>query len=217
MQDQTQQRRISIVLFEGFELLDVAGPLGWFARFPEISVALVGPTVGPVRSSMGVQMVATYSYATAEDPDIVLVPGGQGTRCLVQNPDFLGWLAGWAKNATLVTSVCTGSALLAAAGLLAGRRATSNKRAFAWASRQGNGVDWVPRARWVHDGDRWTSSGVMAGMDMVAALLVEIFGSQRVERAATELEYVQNQNSDCDPFVTQVTFDEWPRIADHDH
>lgn len=157
---------------------------------------------------MGVQMVATNSYATAEDPDILLVPGGQGTRCLVQDSEFLGWLAGWAKDATLVTSVCTGSALLAAAGLLAGRRATSNKRAFAWASRQGNSVDWVAQARWVQDGDRWTSSGVMAGMDMVAALLAELFGPQRVERAAIELEYVPNQEADYDPFAAQDTFDE---------
>lgn len=196
---------VSIVLFEDFELLDVSGPLGWFARFPEMSVTLVGPTVGPIHSSMGVQMVATESYATAEAPDIVLVPGGQGTRRLVDDQGFLGWLADWAKDAALVTSVCTGSALLAAAGLLTGRRATSNKRAFTWASAHGDDIEWVTHARWVHDGNRWTSSGVTAGLDMVAALLSDLFGPQRVELAAQQLEYVPNKDADDDPFALQAT------------
>ena len=106
----------------------------------------------------------------------MLVPGGQGTRPLVRDRDFLSWLGAWAAPASLVTSVCTGSAVLAAAGLLDGYRATSNKAAFGWAREQGKNVDWVAQARWVEDRDRWTSSGIAAGMDMadVRALLSHI-------------------------------------------
>ncbi len=172
-----QIRRFSIVLFDGFELLDVFGPLGLLGRLPnEVSVVLLGPGARPVRSHQGTEIVATSSYTGAEAPDIVMVPGGQGTRRLVTDRPFLDWLAMWAYEADIITSVCTGSALLAGAGLLEGYQATSNKRAFDWASSHGRNVTWVPSARWVVDGNRWTSSGVAAGMDMTVALLAHLFG-----------------------------------------
>jgi putative intracellular protease/amidase len=119
------------VLFAGFELLDVFGPVELLSRFPQdISVVMVGPRAGAVRSSQGTEVIATVGYDDAPAPDIVMVPGGLGTRALAADKTFLEWLRRWASDADLVTSVCTGSALLAAAGLLDGYRATSNKRAF---------------------------------------------------------------------------------------
>jgi hypothetical protein len=112
----------------------------------------------------------------------MLIPGGQGTRRLVNDEAFLSWLRAWAAPASLVTSVCTGSAVLAAAGLLDGYRATSNKAAFEWVREQSEKVYWVAQARWVEDRDRWTSSGVAAGMDMAAALLADLFGQDADER-----------------------------------
>jgi transcriptional regulator GlxA family with amidase domain len=94
-----------------------------------------------------------------------------GTRTLVNNNDFLAWLAKYADAAEFAVSVCTGSAVLAAAGCLDGYRATSNKRAFEWVRTQGRSVEWIPEAHWVEDRDRWTSSGVAAGMDMALALI----------------------------------------------
>ncbi|MGW0021072.1 DJ-1/PfpI family protein [Rhodococcus sp. NPDC003382] len=195
-------RSVSIVLFDGFELLDVFGPVALLSRFPDsVEVLMLGPHEGPVRSSQGTEVVATASYHDAPESDIVMVPGGMGTRSLVRDERFLTWLREWASTATIVTSVCTGSALLAAAGLLNGYRATSNKLAFEWASGHGTDVEWAPRARWVHDRDRWTSSGVAAGMDMTGALLRYLFGREEAERAAREIELELHTDPDRDPFA----------------
>lgn len=196
------QRTVGILLFEGFELLDVFGPVELLSRLPErYRLLYFAPAVGPVRSGQGVQVVATHSFQDAPDVGIVLVPGGPGTRALVHDAGFLASLRGWASRSPLVTSVCTGSALLAAAGLLEGYRATSNKRAFAWASSQGEAVEWVAQARWVQDRDRWTSSGVAAGMDMTAALIRELDGEEEAERAAQEIELEIHRAAEWDPFA----------------
>ena len=106
--------------------------------------------------------------------DLILVPGGIGTRREVDNPRLLEWLNQRAAAAILVTSVCTGAALLARAGLLDGKRATTNKRAFAWVASQGPEVNWIKQARWVEDGKFATSSGVSAGIDMALALIARL-------------------------------------------
>lgn len=195
-------RRVSVILFDGFELLDVCGPVEVFSMLPEhFAVELVGPSPGPVSSNQGAQLVAHTGYQQVSAPDIVLVPGGQGTRTLVQDHVFLTWLHDWAQQADLVTSVCTGSAVLAAAGLLEGYRATSNKRAFAWASAQGQHVDWIPSARWVEDRNRWTSSGIAAGMDMAAALMRSLCGDQLTDAATDRMELEIHKDPSWDPFA----------------
>jgi transcriptional regulator GlxA family with amidase domain len=146
-------------------------------------------------------VTATIRYDAAATPDIMLIPGGQGTRRLVSDEAFLSWLRAWATPASLVTSVCTGSAVLAAAGLLDGYRATSNKAAFEWVREQSKKVDWIARARWVEDRDRWTSSGVAAGMDMAAALLADLFGKDVAQRATTQAELEVHADASWDPFA----------------
>jgi transcriptional regulator GlxA family with amidase domain len=131
----------------------------------------------------------------------MLIPGGRGTRRLVTDQAFLSWLRAWATPASLVTSVCTGSAVLAAAGLLDGYRATSNKAAFAWVREQSGRVDWIAQARWVEDRDRWTSSGVAAGMDMAAALLANLFGKDVAHKATTIAELDVHEDASWDPFA----------------
>lgn len=195
---------VGVVLFEGFEVLDVFGPVELLAGLPDhFGIEVLGPTAGPVRSAQGVSVVASLGYATAPPCDIVLVPGGIGTRRLVDDPAFLDWLRSWAGPAELVTSVCTGSGVLAAAGLLDGRRATSNKRAFAWASSQGKDVEWVAEARWVEDGDRWTSSGVSAGIDMTLALIARRCGVEVAEAVADRVEYEWHRDPSWDPFAAK--------------
>lgn len=197
-------RRISVLLFDGFELLDVFGPVELLSRLPDsFSVTLIGSLAGPIRSSQGTEIVATVGYADAVTPEIVMVPGGMGTRRLIEDAEFLSWLASWSEGAELVTSVCTGSALLAAAGLLEGYRATSNKRAFTWVSGHGQDVTWVQRARWVKDRNRWTSSGVAAGMDMTAALIASLVGPQSATDAAREIELEIHPDPGWDPFAQQ--------------
>lgn len=195
-------RRVGVVLFDGFELLDVFGPVELLSRLPDAyPITFIAPVAGPVRSSQGVEVIATEALGDAPAADIALVPGGIGTRALVDEPDVLRTLAGWASRAPLVASVCTGSGLLAAAGLLDGYRATSNKMAFGWAASQGPDVSWVARARWVHDRDRWTASGVAAGMDMTAALIAHLSGMQEAERAAREIELEIHTDPEWDPFA----------------
>jgi transcriptional regulator GlxA family with amidase domain len=203
VEESSEHRRVGVLLFEGFEVLDVAGPLELYGRLPEcFEVCLIGPGVGPVRSATGPEFVAGHSYALAPAVEIVLVPGGIGTRTLAEDAPFLDWLASWAVRAPLVTSVCTGSALLAAAGLLDGYRATSNKRAFAWAASRSPNVEWVARARWVEDRDRWTSSGVAAGMDMTLALIARFHGDQAAEQVAEGIEYDWHRDPTWDPFAS---------------
>lgn len=191
-----------MVLFDGFELLDVFGPVELLSMLPEqFRIEMVGPKAGPVSSSQGTQVVATSGYQDAKAGEIVIVPGGAGTRPLAEAQEFLSWLAGFASPAEVVASVCTGSALLAAAGLLEGYSATSNKRAFTWAAQYGNDVSWEPQARWVQDGNRWTSSGVAAGMDMAAALIRALHGEEQARYAADRIELETHDDPGWDPFA----------------
>ncbi|HTV11924.1 MAG TPA: DJ-1/PfpI family protein, partial [Acidimicrobiales bacterium] len=202
MTEVSQRRRVTAVLFDRFELLDVFGPLELFGALSDhFEIGLVGPVAGPVRSSQGPSVFAETTYAEAEVPDVVLVPGGIGTRALVQDSSFRSWLAGWALQAEIVASVCTGSAVLASAGLLDGYRATSNKRAFGWAKQQGPHVDWVAKARWVEDRDRWTSSGVAAGMDMTLALIASMHSEELASALADRVELEWHRDPGWDPFA----------------
>jgi transcriptional regulator GlxA family with amidase domain len=204
LSDAQTPRRITVVLFDRFELLDVFGPLELFGVLPDrFEIGLAGPAAAPVRSAQGPEVVPQTSYEEAARPDVVLVPGGIGTRRLVDDRAFLSWLSAWAGTADLVTSVCTGSALLAAAGLLDGYRATSNKRAFSWVCQQGPRVEWVPRARWVEDRDRWTSSGVAAGMDMTLALIARLHGGQLAADVADGVELEWHRDPGWDPFAAK--------------
>lgn len=196
-------RQVAVVLFDGFELLDVFGPLEVFGVLrQQFSIKVLGPEPGPVGSAQGPAVLADSGYDTAPS-DIVLVPGGIGTRRLVTDNSFKDWLAGWAQRAQIVTSVCTGSGVLAASGLLDGYRATSNKAAFAWAVEQGPLVDWVPEARWVEDRDRWTSSGVAAGIDMALALVAHLLGDDLAVRVADGIEHEWHRDPMLDPFAAK--------------
>jgi transcriptional regulator GlxA family with amidase domain len=165
------------------------------------TMSLVGPAVGPVRSAHGPQAIADFSYHGAPRADLVLVPGGLGNRTLLDDQNFLAWLAEWASEAELIASVCTGSVMLACAGLLDGHRATSNKRLFSWAAEHNDSVEWVPTARWVEDGDRWTSSGYAAGMDMTLAIIAHLHGEPLARQIARDIEMEWHNDSTRDPFA----------------
>lgn len=196
--------RIGVVLFEGFELLDVFGPLEIYGVAPgRFEITLVGPHLEPLASAQGPRSVCDHVYERAPRRDIVLVPGGIGNRPLLEDRRFLEWLAAYCATADYVTSVCTGSALLAAAGLLEGYRATTNKRAFSWVRELGNAVEWVPEARWVVDRNRWTSSGVAAGIDMALALTAHLYGDEAARRTADGTEYDWHSDSSWDPFAAK--------------
>src|SRR5260370_33049068 len=165
-------KTLGFVLFDQLYRLDVLGPAEAFGLRDldgAFRLVMVAEKSGPVASAQGPRTVADYGLACCPPLDMLLVPGGMGTRSEVDNPVLLRWLRERAAKAELVMSVCTGSALLARAGLLDEIRATSNKRAFDWVVSQGPAVKWVGQARWVEDDKLPTSPGGYAGMDMALA------------------------------------------------
>lgn len=195
------QKTVGVVLYPGFEVLDVYGPLEMWSYVPDFKIVLIAEQAGAVRSAQGVSTLADYSFATAPALDILMVPGGLGTRTQLQNSTMLAFLRDQHGRTELTTSVCTGSALLAKAGILKGHRATSNKAAFALAVEQAPDVDWIVKARWVEDGKIITSSGVSAGTDMALALVSRLYGKERARRLARSLEYEWHENASDDPFA----------------
>ena len=192
---------IGVVLFHDFELLDVFGPLQMLGMLPEhFEICMTAQNGGIVTSRQGPKSVAEYDFGSGQF-DVLLVPGGMGTRQQVDNPVLLDWLHNQSAGTQYVTSVCTGSALLARAGLLDGLRATTNKKAFDWVVTQGDKVNWQKQARWVEDGKFFTASGVSAGIDMSLALIARLLGQETAEQAARWAEYEWHQDPDRDPFA----------------
>ena len=195
-------RTIGAVVFPGFELLDMYGPLEMFGLLEdELELRMVAETSDPVECGMGPKTVVDDQFSDGVQYDILLLPGGPGTRREVKNYTFHDWLRDQAEGAELVTSVCTGSTILAAAGLLDGRRATTNKDAFAWATSFGAKVDWQRQARWVEDGKFFTASGVSAGMDMSLAVIARLFGTDMAEQVTVWAEYDWHRDPAWDPFA----------------
>ncbi len=197
--------KIGALIFPGFELLDLCGPLEMFGMYPEhFDIRLVAETGSPVTSSQKPVSLPDHTLADGEQFDLLLVPGGKGTRQAVHQPVVMQWLRQQSESARLITSVCTGSALLAQAGILDGRRATTNKNAFGWVSGFGAKVQWVRQARWVQDGNVYTSSGVSAGTDMALAVIADVLGLDQARQAADWAEYFWNEDPENDPFAVKA-------------
>lgn len=192
---------LGVVLYPGFEVLDVFGPVEMWSYVPDFTVVMVSEKGGPVRSAQGVEVMSQYSFATAPPLDILMVPGGVGTRTELVNPVFINYLKEQDKRTAVTTSVCTGSALLAKAGVLKGHKATSNKNFFSMAVNEDPSVDWVVKARWVDDGKYVTSSGVSAGTDMALGLVAKLYGKPRAQALAKSLEYEWHEDPTVDPFA----------------
>ena len=196
--------RVGVVLFPGFELLDVYGPLEMFGMLPDhFALTLLAERAGPVVSAQGPTSVADHAFEDAPPVDILLVPGGRGTRTEVENDRILDYVRHASTTAALTTSVCTGAAILAAAGLLEGKSATSNKRAWAWIVTQGQDIEWIPEARWVEDGTTITSGGVAAGIDMALAIIERLLGPEAATEAADRSEYDRHTDASWDPFAAK--------------
>lgn len=193
------------LLFPGFELLDLYGPLEMFgAASRNFDLMTVAQSSSPVASAQGPSSTVDRTFDQCQDLDILLVPGGIGTRHESTNPQMLEFLRSIYPQLSHLASVCTGSGLLAAAGLLDGRRATSNKMSFAWPRSRGPKTEWIAEARWVEDGNVFTSAGVAAGMDMTLALIAQLLGQPRAEEIARYTEYEWHQDPDWDPFARRA-------------
>lgn len=191
---------VNILLFEDFELLDAFGPAEIFGYVEECQLKHVSLHGGAIKSRQGT-VVLTEPLEQADYSGTLLLPGGLGTRPLVKNPRFIESLARLADQSSYCLTVCTGSGLLAQTGLLDGKKATSNKRAFDWARSVSSKVEWIGRARWVVDGKFYTSSGVSAGMDMTLGFVADQFGQEKAEEIASRIEYLWNRDKNNDPFA----------------
>lgn len=201
MSDQTM-RTLGVLLFPGFEVLDVFGPVEMFGNMPgAMRVVTVGREAGPVASAQGPRVQADHGLADCPPLDLVMVPGGIGTRESIHDEALIAWLRQRGASAELVLSVCTGTSLLAQAGLLDGRRATTNKMMFTWLESTWPAVRWVREARWVEDGKFVTSSGVSAGMDMALAVIAKLAGQQTSDAIAVGTEYDWHRDAGWDPFA----------------
>ncbi|KAH7558373.1 hypothetical protein BM1_05645 [Bipolaris maydis] len=220
--------RYGVLLFPGFQALDVFGPLDVFNSlamlysFPT-KLTMLAKTSDPVETShqragntmfshpetdVSQSMIVNRTFAQqlelqdgteAEAIDVLIVPGGVGTRGDMSTEiDFVKRIY---PNLKAVLCVCTGATILARAGILDGRRATTNKRAFAWATSTGPDVKWVPEARWVVDGNIVTGSGISAGIDATYAFVALNYGETIAQELADCAEYVRWMDQDHDPFA----------------
>lgn len=193
---------VNIILFEEFETLDVFGPVEIFGCLPDIFklnfISLNGKTVS---STQNVK-VETNKYEKKNDENtITFIPGGMGTRKKINDKKLINFIKDIAVESEYIMSVCTGSALLAKTGLLDGKKATTNKRAFDWVVSQGKDVIWISKSRWVNDGNIFTSSGVSAGIDMTLGFISELLGKEKAKEISNKIEYKWNEDKEWDPFA----------------
>ncbi|MFE2065371.1 DJ-1/PfpI family protein [Streptomyces sp. NPDC059467] len=179
--------QLAIVLFDRFTALDAVGPYETLGRLPDSEVVFVAERAGPVRADNGtLALVADRTLAEVPSPDVVVVPGGPGQTLQMENTTLLDWIRAADATSTWTTSVCTGSLLLAAAGLLEGRRATSHWLALDELRKYG--VE-ATRERVVTDGKYVTAAGVSSGIDMGLALLGRISSDTVAQTVQLGIEY----------------------------
>ena len=179
--------QVAYLLYDRFTALDITGPHEVFNSVPDVESVFVGENAGPCRNeSDTLSMVANKSLEEVTAPDILVVPGGFGTRNLLDHEPLLEWIRSVDETSTWTTSVCTGALLLAAAGLLDGRPATTH-----WLARETLGeLGAEPVAdRVVIDGKYATGAGVSAGIDMALTLVSEIYGTEVAQAVQLGIEY----------------------------
>jgi cyclohexyl-isocyanide hydratase len=190
----TAMRHIGMLLFPRMTQLDLTGPYEVLARLPDTKVELVARTREPVTTDRGMQIVPTVTYADCPPLDVIMVPGGAGQQDLMDDEAVLGFLRQAAASAKYVTSVCTGSLVLGAAGLLKGKRATSHWSAVDHLALLGA----IPtHERVVVDGNVVTGAGVVSGIDFALRLAAILDGEQVARELQLQIEYDPDPPFDC--------------------
>ena len=179
--------RIAILIFEKLTVLDAIGPYEVLRSVPGWEVTFVAPEAGAVRADSGaLGLVADHSIDEVTDPDIVLIPGGEGTRPLMEDERVLDWLRKVDEASKWTTSVCTGSLVLGAAGLLDGKRATSH---WLYVDRLAEFGAEPVRERVIEDGKTITAAGVASGIDMALYLVDREAGPEVAQAIQLAIEY----------------------------
>jgi cyclohexyl-isocyanide hydratase len=177
---------VTMLLYPGLTQLDLTGPFEVFARYPELEIDLVWKDLAPVKDGSGLHLLPTKTFGTVPQTDILFVPGGPGQVELMEDAETLSFLRRKAEEASYITSVCTGSLILAAAGLLQGYRATCH-----WVSLSQLAIlGAIPvQERVVLDRDRITGAGVTSGIDFALSLTARLFGEDRAQKVQLSMEY----------------------------
>jgi transcriptional regulator GlxA family with amidase domain len=185
-------RNVGLLIFDDAEELDFMGPWEVFSYAAKMTgndrVLTVAPSVRPVRCAKGMQVIPDAPLSDAPPLDVVLVPGGIGTRREVNNAELIGWLRRVCPTATWVTSVCTGSLLLHEAGPARGKRVTTHW-SFIETLRARGDITVLEKVRYVRDGNLVTAAGVSAGIDMALWLVGQRDGVEVARRVQRGIEY----------------------------
>ncbi len=190
-----KNRTVAILIFDEVEVLDFAGPFEVFSVTRELAgdrlfnVHTVGVTPGTIRARNGLKVVPDYTLESVPAPDLLIVPGGQGTRALLKQGALLDWVRRTAAQAEIVASVCTGSLLLAQAGLLAGLPATTHYECFDLLRSIAPTATVREDVRFVDQGRILTAAGISAGIDLSLHLVARLHGVETAQRTARYMEY----------------------------
>lgn len=198
---------VGVIVYELATPLDYIGPLQYFDKLSvvgvDVHISTIGLKAGLMRSGEdGIPYHATHSYEDLQDAkfDVLMITGGTPDAVLA-DPNFMAFITAQAKRADHVLSICTGAGIFAKTGLLDGKNATTNKQLFSVIASTFPTVNWQHKARWVVDGNFWTSSGVAAGMDMGHAFIANVFGEAAATLLAFNLEIVPNTDPSNDPYA----------------
>jgi transcriptional regulator GlxA family with amidase domain len=222
-------RRVLIAAFPGVQMLDITGPMEVFSIATRLGhapyeLAVVARDEAPLPASSGLRLVPNGGLRNVREADTLLIPGGQGTRQALEDEVLIRWIQRTAKRSRRVTSVCTGAFLLAEAGLLDGRRATTHWSACNALRRRYPKVTVEDDPIFVRDGSVWTSAGVTAGMDLALALVEEDAGREAALEVARRLVLFVRRPGGQAQFSAQLAADTAERqplrelqgwIADH--
>ncbi|MEM7740752.1 MAG: DJ-1/PfpI family protein [Pseudomonadota bacterium] len=187
-------KTIAILVFDDVEELDAVGPYEVLAsaameRPDALKVFLVSETGGPVRCFKGISLLPHHSFMDAPKPDILVVPGGDGTRVQRENASLMSWVTKTAAGCELVASVCTGVRITLAAGIAAGKRITTHWSAIDEARASGEAADVLSDVRFVVDGNYVSSAGVSAGIDMALWMVGHLVDPAFARAIQHEIEY----------------------------
>lgn len=191
---------INILLFNNFETLDIFGPVEILGQIEDYQIHYYSESGGVITNAQKLKIV-TEPISSADASGILVIPGGMGTRELVNNVSFLNKLKSIAEKSKYCLSICTGSAVLAKCGVLKNKKATSNKQALEWVKSVSDQVNWIEKARWVADEKYYTSSGISAGIDMTLGFVSDRFGKDKAMKIANDIEYIWNDDCTNDIFA----------------
>jgi transcriptional regulator GlxA family with amidase domain len=189
------RRTVAILLFDEVEILDFAGPFEVFAVTDELSdhqffrVVTVAPEKRAIRARNGLSVNPDHAFADCPQPDILIVPGGFGTRALLKNQAALDWIKSVNATAEIIASVCTGSLVLGRAGLLDGLKATTHHECFALLREHAPRATVVETDRFLDTGRILTAAGISAGIDLSLHLVTRLHGAAVAQKTARYMEY----------------------------